>query len=114
MEKATLTAVSALDAKRAKKMAENARAFDKIMALKNSDPVRFELARIGAKWDALNDMYSKRGFCEEFNDLRKDLRSFLRRSALTAEQIREYCDRHPDRWFGERFEHGYNFNYEKK
>lgn len=103
-----------LDDKRLRKMQKMAEEFEKIKALRENDPVRFALMRIGAKWDSLNDVFEKNGINDEFVALRKDLRAFIKRSALTAEQLREYCEKHPDRWFDGRFEHGYNWNYETK
>ena len=102
-----------IDEKRALRLKKMAVEFEKISALRENDPVRFALMRIGAKWDALNDVFEKNGINDEFVFLRKDLKDFIRRSALTAEQVSEYCAKHPDRWFGDRFEHGYNFNYKK-
>ena len=103
-----------IDEKRALRLKKMAVEFEKISALRKNDPVRFALMRIGAKWDALNAVFEKNGINDEFVFLRKDLKDFIRRSALTTEQVAEYCAKHPDRWFGERFEHGYNFNYKKQ
>ena len=105
-----------LEEKRALRLKKMAEEYEKICALRKNNPVRFALACIGAAWDELNDEFKKNGISDEFVYLRKRLKDEIHRSrsVLTAEQLAEYCAMHPDRWFGSRFEHGYNFNYKKQ
>ena len=85
--------------------------------MRGQNPELYARVRIGAKWDALNAYYEKKGIDQEFNMLRKSLRETLKRfeSIVTAAQLsaehpdeRTLVDRKRGVW---KTIHGYNMNY---